>query len=143
MKKMSPIALLSFCSPSGDTHHLPQRLWALVLEIHFPERGRAQCHPLLTYTPCEMETEDRAGLATQLGYPVGPILLPQGAGSMSASVESDPGRRRHLWMAASLLGGSGEENRNQRGFRFLNPNNEGRGGRQGQRKCYTASLVSN
>lgn len=52
---------------------------ALVLVIHFPKRGTAQCHPLLTYTSCETETKGRQGLATQLGYHTGPIPAASGS----------------------------------------------------------------
>lgn len=70
---MSPVSLLSFCSPSGDTEiicQLPKSLWALVLEIHFPERGTAQCHPLLILLVKQRPKTD--GLATQLGHCTGP-----------------------------------------------------------------------
>lgn len=143
---MSPVSLLSFCSPSGDTEiicQLPKSLWALVLEIHFPERGTAQCHPLLTHTSCETETKDRWASNSTGSLHWAQSCKLQGAGSKSAPVELAPGRIRHLWMTASLLGGSGEEKLNQWGFQFLNPNNEGWGRRQGQRKCWPASLASN
>jgi len=130
VRKMSPLSLLPFCSPSGDTETICQllkSLWALGLEIHFPERGTAQCCPLLTSASCEMETKDRQGLATGLPHWVQSCSSREPGASQCLRNRALGGEG----MAAPLLGGSGEEKRYQQGFKFLNPNKEGWGRRQG------------